>query len=166
MDAQLRFPGIPNIWTMPIKNRIDMLSTGVRTPIGIKILGPDLKTHPARSASSSRPSCARCPGTRNVLAERTAGGYYLDFDLHRDELARYGLSVDDAQTIVISPRSAARTSPPPSRAASATPVNVRYARDFRDDLEQLKRVLVPTPSGAQIPMAQIADIGMRRGARR
>src|SRR5947209_1640259 len=101
MDARLRFPGIPNIWTMPIKNRIDMLSTGVRTPIGIKILGADLKVI-QKIGEDLEGIIREVPGTRNILAERTAGGYYVDFALNRDELARYGLSVDDAQTVVMS----------------------------------------------------------------
>src|SRR5262249_50236236 len=101
MDAALRFPGIPNIWTMPIRNRIDMLSTGVRTPSGIKVLGPDLKVI-QRIGEDIEGIIRTVPGTRNVVAERTAGGYYVDFVLNRDALARYGLSVEDAQTIVTS----------------------------------------------------------------
>src|SRR6185369_7950020 len=100
MNEKLRFPGIPNIWTMPIKNRIDMLSTGVRTPIGIKILGADLGV--IQNIGEELEAILRdIPGTRNVLAERTAGGFYVDFVLNRDELGRYGLSVQDAQTIIM-----------------------------------------------------------------
>src|SRR6185369_3982493 len=101
MDAQLRFPGIPNIWTQPIRNRIDMLSTGMRTPIGVKIFGPDLKTIQELGERLER-VLRDVPGTRHVLAERTAGGYYLDFVLRREELARYGLTIDDAQATVTS----------------------------------------------------------------
>src|SRR2546428_550020 len=114
MDARLHFPGIPNIWTMPIKNRIDMLSTGVRTPIGIKVLGSDLKV--IQQIGEELENVFReIPGTRSVLAERTAGGYYVDFVLNRDELARYGLSVADAQAT----RScgAASTKTPPAYAS-------------------------------------------------
>ena len=161
MDAALRFPGIPNIWTMPIRNRIDMLSTGVRTPIGIKILGPDL-TVIQRIGEQLEGILRDVPGTRSVLAERTAGGYYLDFVLRRDALARYGLSVDDAQTIVISAIGGENVTTTVEGRERYT-VNVRYARDFRDDLPALRRVLVPTPSGAQIPLAQLADIRMLEG---
>jgi Cu(I)/Ag(I) efflux system membrane protein CusA/SilA len=161
MDRALRFPGIPNIWTMPIKNRIDMLSTGVRTPIGIKILGPDLREI-QRIGEELEALVRDIPGTRNVLAERTAGGYYVDFDLRRDALARYGLSVDDAQTIVTS-AIGGETVTTTVEGRERYPVNVRYARDFRDDMRSLERVLVPTPSGAQVPMAQLADIRRLEG---
>ncbi len=161
MNEKLRFPGIPNIWTMPIRNRIDMLSTGVRTPIGIKILGPDLAV--IQQLGERLESVLRdVPGTRNVLAERTAGGYYLDFDLQRDALARYGLSVEDAQAIVMSAIGGEAVTTTIEGRERYT-VNVRYARDFRDDLQQLRRVLVPTPSGAQVPMAAIADIRLSEG---
>jgi Cu(I)/Ag(I) efflux system membrane protein CusA/SilA len=161
MDAQLRFPGIPNIWTMPIKNRIDMLSTGVRTPIGIKILGPDLTV--IQSIGEQLEAILRgVGGTRNVLAERTAGGYYVDFDLDRDALARYGLSVDDAQTIIMSAIGGENiTTTVEGRERYG--VNVRYAREYRDDLPRLRRVLVPTAAGAHIPLAQLADIRMVEG---
>jgi Cu(I)/Ag(I) efflux system membrane protein CusA/SilA len=156
MDARLRFPGIPNIWTMPIKNRIDMLSTGVRTPIGIKILGADLKTI-ERIGERLEGIVRSIPGTRSVLAERTAGGYYVDFVLLRDELARYGLSVADAQAIVTS-AIGGDTVTTTVEGRERYPVNVRYGREFRENVDALRRVLVPTPSGAQVPMAQLADI--------
>ncbi|MDX2166257.1 MAG: CusA/CzcA family heavy metal efflux RND transporter, partial [Deltaproteobacteria bacterium] len=161
MDERLRFAGIPNIWTMPIKNRIDMLSTGVRTPIGIKILGPDL-AEIQRLGEELEALLREVPGTRNVLAERTAGGYYLDFDLNRAALARYGLSVDDAQQVILS-AIGGETVTTAIEGRERYPVNVRYARDFRDDLPALRRVLVPTAGGAQIPLAQIADIRKREG---
>ena len=161
MDAKLRFPGIPNIWTQPIKNRIDMLSTGVRTPIGIKVLGPDLKTI-QRIGEDLESVLRDVPGTRNVLAERTAGGYYLDFDLKREQLARYGLSIDDAQTIIMSAIGGENVTTT-IEGRERYPVNVRYGRDYRESLGRLKRVLVPTPSGAQIPLAQIADIRRLEG---
>jgi Cu(I)/Ag(I) efflux system membrane protein CusA/SilA len=161
MDARLRFPGIPNIWTQPIRNRIDMLSTGVRTPIGIKVLGPDLKT--VQKVGEELESVLKdIPGTRNVLAERTAGGYYVDFDLRRDELARYGLSIEDAQTMVMSAIGGENVTTT-IEGRERYPVNVRYGRDYRKNVHALRRVLVPTPSGAQIPMAQIADIRLVEG---
>jgi copper/silver efflux system protein len=161
MDARLRFPGIPNIWTMPIKNRIDMLSTGVRTPIGIKILGPDLTT--IQHIGEELEGVLRdVPGTRNVLAERTAGGYYVDFVLHREALARYGLSVEDAQMIITSAIGGENVTTT-VEGRERYGVNVRYAREFREDLPALERVLVPTPSGAQVPMAQLADLRVLEG---
>ena len=161
MDARLRFPGIPNIWTMPIKNRIDMLSTGVRTPVGIKILGPDLSVI-QKTGENLEAILRGVAGTRNVLAERTAGGYYVDFDLDRDALARYGLAVADAQTIIMSAIGGENVTTT-VEGRERYGVNVRYARDFRDDLPRLRRVLVPTASGAQIPLAQLADIRMVEG---
>jgi Cu(I)/Ag(I) efflux system membrane protein CusA/SilA len=141
---------------MPIKNRIDMLSTGVRTPIGIKILGADLKTI-ERIGERLEGIVRSIPGTRSVLAERTAGGYYVDFVLLRDELARYGLSVADAQAIVTS-AIGGDTVTTTVEGRERYPVNVRYGREFRENVDALRRVLVPTPSGAQVPMAQLADI--------
>jgi copper/silver efflux system protein len=161
MDAHLRLPGIPNIWTMPIKNRIDMLSTGVRTPIGIKVLGPDLKVI-QRIGEELEAIVRDIPGTRSVLAERTAGGYYADFDLDRARLARYGLSIADAQAIVTSAIGGDEVTTT-VEGRERYGVNVRYGRDFRSDVEQLRRVLVPTPSGAQVPMAALADIRLVDG---
>ncbi len=161
MDARLRLAGIPNIWTMPIKNRIDMLSTGIRTPIGIKVLGDDLKV--IQGIGEQIESVLKdVKGTRNAYAERAAGGYYLDFVLNRQELARYGISVADAQMIIASAVGGENISYT-IEGRERYPINVRYARDFRDDLNSLKRVLVPTPSGAQIPIAQLADIRMVEG---
>ncbi len=161
MDERLRFPGIPNIWTQPIKNRIDMLSTGVRTPVGIKVLGPDLRV--IQTIGEELEGILQdVPGTRHVIAERTAGGYYVDFVLNREELARYGLSVEDAQLTVMSAIGGENvTTTVEGRERYA--VNVRYARDFRDSLPTLKRTLVSTPSGAQVPMAQIAELKMVEG---
>jgi len=180
MNEKLRFPGIPNIWTMPIKNRIDMLSTGVRTPIGIKVLGPDVKV--VQKIGEDLENIIRdIRGTRSILAERTAGGYYLDFVLKRDELARYGLAIEDAQMIIMSAIGGENVTTT-VEGRERYSVNVRYARDYRDDIERLKRVLVPVMSGGpagetmaagntqspppaimQIPLAQIADIRMLEG---
>jgi copper/silver efflux system protein len=161
MDSKLRFAGIPNIWTQPIKNRIDMLATGVRTPIGIKVLGPDLKTI-QKLGEELEGVLKDVPGTRNVLAERTAGGYYVDFDLRREDLARYGLSVEDAQITVMSAIGGENITTT-VEGRERYPVNVRYGRPYRESIEELKRVLVATPSGAQIPMAQIADLRFVEG---
>jgi Cu(I)/Ag(I) efflux system membrane protein CusA/SilA len=161
MDAALKIPGTTNAWTMPIKNRIDMLSTGVRTPLGIKVLGADLKTI-EEIGIRLEDILRQVPGTRSVFAERTAGGYFLDFDLKRDMLARYGLSVAEAQTAVtaaIGGEEVTTTVEGPERYS----VNVRYPRELRDDVGKLQRVLVATPLGKQIPLGQIADIRMRTG---
>ena len=161
LDQKLQFPGITNAWTMPIKARIDMLTTGVRTPIGIKIFGSDLTTIEKIGADIER-VVRDVPGTRSIYAERTAGGYFLDFDLKRDELARYGLPVDEAQDVIMSAiggETVTRTVEGRERYT----VNVRYARELRDNLESLKRVLVPTMSGAQIPLAELADIRFKTG---
>jgi Cu(I)/Ag(I) efflux system membrane protein CusA/SilA len=161
MDERLRFPGIPNVWTQPIRNRIDMLSTGVRTPVGIKVLGPDLAVI-QKLGEKLEAILQAVPGTRHVIAERTAGGYYVDFTLHREELARYGLSVEDAQLIVMSAIGGENVTTT-VEGRERYPVNVRYARDYRDSLHSLKRTLVPTPSGVQVPMAQIAELKMVEG---
>ncbi|PYQ12944.1 MAG: hypothetical protein DMH00_05475 [Acidobacteria bacterium] len=161
LDRKLRFPGVPNIWTMPIRNRTDMLTTGIRTPVGLKIYGPDL-TVVERIGAEVESSLRGVRGTRSLFAERTAGGYYLDFDLRREDLARYGLTVQDAQSVIqsaIGGESITTTVEGRERYS----VNVRYAREMRDNLTALQRVLVPTPSGAQIPLAQIADIRMTTG---
>ena len=142
MNERLRFPGIPNIWTMPIKNRIDMLSTGVRTPIGIKILGSDLKVI-QQTGEELENIFREISGTRSVLAERTAGGYYVDFVLNRDELARYGLSVADAQAIVTSAIGGDNVTTT-VEGRERYPVSVRYGREFRQNVSGL-RLLRPGP---------------------
>ncbi|MBI4342002.1 MAG: efflux RND transporter permease subunit, partial [Candidatus Omnitrophica bacterium] len=161
MDEALKIPGTTNAWTMPIKNRIDMLSTGVRTPIGIKIFGDDLKRI-EQIGTHLEMILKDVPGTRSVFAERAAGGYFLDFDLKREALARYGLSVADAQMVIMSAIGGEPITTTVEGRERYT-VNVRYAREFRDDVEQLKRVLVPLPSGQQIPLTQIAELTLRSG---
>jgi len=156
LDQKVRIPGVTNAWTMPIKARIDMLSTGVRTPVGIKVLGQDIREI-EKIGARLETLMRNVPGTRSVFAERVAGGYFLDFDLKRDQLARYGLTVADAQNIVMSAIGGENiTTTVEGRARY--PVNIRYPRELRDNVERLREVLVPTPSGAQIPIAQIADI--------
>ncbi len=161
MDQTLKIPGSTNAWTMPIKNRIDMLSTGVRTPIGIKVLGSDLQEI-ERLGAHLEMILKNIPGTRSVFAERVAGGYFLDFDLKREQLARYGLSVADAQMIVLSAIGGEEVTTT-VEGRERYSVNIRYPRELRDDIENLKRVLVPTPSGRHIPLAQVADIVIRSG---
>ncbi|MDP3233380.1 MAG: CusA/CzcA family heavy metal efflux RND transporter [Myxococcales bacterium] len=162
LDAKLRLPGISNAWTMPIKGRLDMLSTGIRTPVGIKIMGADLTTI-ERIGLEMEAAVAKVPGTRSAYAERVAGGYFLDFELKRDQLARYGLSVDDANLMV--------TTAVGGDVQSVTVegrerygIIVRYARDYREDVKSLERVLVPLPEGkGTIPFSAIADVRLTTG---
>ncbi len=161
MDAKLQFPGVSNALTMPIKTRIDMLSTGVRTPIGIKILGDDLKRIEA-VGTDIEAILQNVPGTRTAFAERTAGGYFLDFKLRRDRLARYGLSVAEAEMVIMTAIGGEPVSTTIEGRERYT-ISVRYGRELRDDLPALRRVLVPTMSGAQIPLEQLADIELLDG---
>ena len=161
MDKALRLPGVANAWTMPIKNRIDMLSTGIRTPVGIKIFGPDLSKI-EEIGKHLETALQSVPGTRTVFAERVTGGYYLDFDLNREEIARYGLAIDDVQMIIesaIGGESITTT----VEGRERYPVSVRYARELRDDPERLRRVLIPTMNGAQVPLGQLAELRVTSG---
>jgi Cu(I)/Ag(I) efflux system membrane protein CusA/SilA len=161
MNEALSIPGVANAWTMPIKARIDMLTTGVRTPLGIKVLGSDLGEI-EKIGEQVEGALKGIPGTTSVFAERTTGGYFLDFDLKRDQLARYGLTIDDANDVLMS----AIGGEPVTTTVEGRErysVNVRYLRDYRSDLDSLQRVLVNTASGAQVPLAQIADISLKTG---
>jgi Cu(I)/Ag(I) efflux system membrane protein CusA/SilA len=162
LDAALQLPGISNAWTMPIKGRLDMLSTGIRTPIGIKVSGADLDVI-QKVGLQIEAAIQKLPDTRSVLAERVAGGYFLDFVLDRDKLARYGLTVDDANMMVMTAVGGDnQTTTIEGRQRYG--VSVRYARDFREDLDALKRVLLPLPGGrGQIPMAEIAEVKLAEG---
>jgi copper/silver efflux system protein len=162
MNAALQLPGISNAWTMPIKGRLDMLSTGIRTPVGIKIMGADLPTI-ERIAKDTEAAVSKVPGTRSVYAERVAGGYFLDFVLKREQLARYGLSVDAANMMVMTAVGGDNQSTT-VEGRERYGINVRYARDYREDLQALRRVLLPLPSGeGQIPMEEIADVQLAQG---
>jgi Cu(I)/Ag(I) efflux system membrane protein CusA/SilA len=161
MDQALQLPGVSNAWTMPIKARIDMLTTGVRTPVGIKIFGPDLKQI-EEIGKHIEMAAQDVPGTRSVYAERVSGGYFLDFDIRRDEIARYGLTVMDVGQIIesaIGGESIATT----IEGRERYPINVRYPRELRDTADKLYRVLVATPSGAQVPLAQLATLRVLSG---
>jgi len=160
LDKALQIPGTSNAWTMPIKARIDMLTTGIRTPVGIKVFGADTAQIEAVGGKLEK-LLVNVPGTRSVFAERTSGGYFLDFDWKRDELARYGLSIDDAQSVVMSAIGGDNVTTT-IEGRERYPVNVRYARDFRSDIPALSRVLVPV-KGMQIPLAQLAEIKIRSG---
>ncbi|MGE3151127.1 MAG: efflux RND transporter permease subunit [Nitrospiraceae bacterium] len=156
MDRALQFPGVTNAWTMPIRNRIDMLTTGIRTPVGIKIFGPDLKQI-EQLGQRLEVVLKEVTGTRSVYAERVFGGYYLDIDINREEIARYGLKLMDVGKIIesaIGGENIATT----IEGRERYPINVRYLREFRDDPQKLQRVLVDTPTGAQVPLAQLTTL--------
>jgi copper/silver efflux system protein len=161
LNQRLKLPGVTNAWTMPIKNRIDMLSTGIKTTIGLKILGADLVVV-ERIGSQIEAALRSLPRTRSIYAERTTGGYFLDFDLRREDLARYGLSIQEVQTVILSAIGGEPITTTVEGRERYT-VNVRYPRELRDNLDRLRRVLVPTPSGAQVPLAQLADIRTTSG---
>jgi Cu(I)/Ag(I) efflux system membrane protein CusA/SilA len=146
---------------MPIKARIDMLTTGVRTPVGIKVFGSDLNKIQEIGQKIER-VLKDVPGTTSVYAERTAGGYFLDFALKREELARYGLTVGQAEMVILSAVGGENITTT-VEGRERYPVNIRYLRDYRSTLDRLNRTLVPTMTGAQIPMAQIADIKLLSG---
>jgi Cu(I)/Ag(I) efflux system membrane protein CusA/SilA len=161
LDKKMQFPGVTNAWTMPIKARIDMLSTGVRTPVGIKIYGADLKEIEGIGRRLET-IIKDIKGTRSVYAERVTGGYFVDFDLKRESLARYGLTVKEVQMIIMSAIGGEPVTTTIEGRERYT-VNVRYARELRDDLDKMRRVLVPTMAGAQIPLGQLADIHLSQG---
>jgi copper/silver efflux system protein len=156
MDSKIQIPGVTNAWTMPIRTRIDMLTTGIRTPVGIKIFGPDL-VEIEKIGTKLEAVMKDIPGTRSAYAERVAGGYFIDFILRRDQLARYGLSVADAQNVITSAIGGENVTTT-IEGRARYPVNIRYPRELRDNVEHLRQVLVSTPEGSQIPIAQIADI--------
>ena len=161
MDRALQLPGQVNAWTLPIKARIDMLTTGVRTPVGIKIYGDDLKkVEDVGTEIESRLKGVR--GTRSIYAERTSGGYFVDVDLKRDKIARYGLTIEDVQMELMSAIGGENITIT-IEGRERFPVNVRYPRELRDDIEKLKTVYLSTPSGASIPLAQLADIKLTTG---
>ncbi len=160
LDA-IHFPGLTDAWTMPIKTRIDMLSTGIKTPVGIKLMGSDLDEL-ARVGEEVERIVREVPGTRSVYAERVTGGNYLDFDIDRFEAARYGMTVGDVQDIIMSAIGGMNVTQT-VEGLERYPVNVRYPRELRDNPEMLRSVLVPTPTGAQVPLGQLAKIRVHKG---
>ena len=161
MDTALKLPGVSNSWTMPIKGRIDMLSTGIRTPIGIKIFGPDLNVIQG-IGEQLEDALRNLPGTRNIYAERVVSGYYEDFKINREAVARYGLTVGDVEDVIetaIGGKNVTTT----IEGRDRFPVDVRYLRDYRTDPQALDRVLVATPGGAQVPITQLATISLTMG---
>jgi Cu(I)/Ag(I) efflux system membrane protein CusA/SilA len=162
LDGAIQFPGLTNAWTMPIKTRIDMLSTGIKTPVGIKLMGPNLEVL-SDLGSRIEAVVRNIPGTLSAFSERVTGGNYLDFDLDRAQLARYGLSVGDVQDVIMTAIGGMNVTST-VEGLERYPVNLRYSRELRDDIDGLKRVLVPTSTGAQVPLAQLATLTIRKGA--
>ncbi|RPJ66203.1 MAG: efflux RND transporter permease subunit, partial [Acidobacteria bacterium] len=161
MDRALKIPGQSNAWTMPIKARIDMLSTGVRTPVGVKVFGADLNEI-QRIGIELETLLRTVPGTRSVFAERVTGGNFVDFTPRRDQLARYGLTVGQLQMVIMTAVGGENVTTT-IEGRERYPVNVRYPRELRDDVGRLHRILVPTPGGAQVPLGQLADIQLIEG---
>ena len=161
LDKLVRLPGVANAWTMPIKARVDMLSTGIRTPVGVKIFGPTLETI-NEIGSQIEGALGSVRGTRNVFAERVTGGYYVDFTIKRDQIARYGLSVQDVEMVIESAIGGANITTT-IEGRERFPVNVRYQRYYRSDINEIRRTLISTPTGIQIPISQVADITTTTG---
>ncbi|MCP4703661.1 MAG: efflux RND transporter permease subunit [candidate division Zixibacteria bacterium] len=162
LDRAIQFPGLTNAWTMPIKTRIDMLATGIKTPVGIKVMGPNLDS---LNAIAQRIELAVKPltGTRSAYAERVTGGNYLDIEIDRFRASAYGLKTGDVQNIIktaIGGMNIAEN----IEGLERYPINVRYPRELRDNPEELKRVLIPTPNGGSVPLGQIAEIEFSKGA--
>ncbi len=161
LDRAIQFPGLTNAWTMPIKTRIDMLSTGIKTPVGIKLMGPDLDVL-SNIGAKIEAVVRDIPGTLSAYSERVTGGNYLDFDIRRDHIARYGLTINDVQQVIMTAVGGMNVTET-VEGLERYPVSLRYNRELRDDIDQLKRVLVPTPTGAQVPLAQLADFSIHKG---
>ena len=161
LNDAIQFPGLTNAWTMPIKTRIDMLSTGIKTPVGIKLMGEDLRV--LNNLGEQVEAIIReVPHTLSVYAERVTGGNFLDYRINREEAARYGLTVGDVQDIIISAVGGMNITTT-VEGLERYPVNLRYKAEFRDSPEKLRRILVPTPNGAQVPITQLADIEIVKG---
>jgi Cu(I)/Ag(I) efflux system membrane protein CusA/SilA len=161
MNSVVALPGVTNAWPMPIENRTNMLATGIKTPVGIKIMGPDLRVLSDLSRRAANIMLG-VRGTTSAYPERTFGGYYLDVDVNRRSAARYGLTTGDVQD-VITTAIGGDVATTAVEGLERYPVNVRYARDYRDDTDSLKQVLIPTPGGAQIPLGQLADLKIESG---
>jgi Cu(I)/Ag(I) efflux system membrane protein CusA/SilA len=162
LDKAIQFPGLTNAWTMPIKTRIDMLSTGIKTPVGLKLMGDDLQVL-SGIGEQVEAILREVPGTASVYSERVTGGNFLDFTIRREEAARYGLTVGDIQDVIMSAVGGMNITST-VEGLERYPINLRYGADLRDTPEKLSRILIPTPSGAQIPIAQVADITIKKGA--
>jgi copper/silver efflux system protein len=161
MDEKLQFPGLTNTWTMPVENRLDMALTGIKTPVGMKIQGPSLDQI-QQIGTQLQQVLAALPQVRSVFAERVSQGFYVNVEVNRPEAAKYGLTIADVQQVVSSGIGGMNVGEN-VEGRERYPMNVRYERDFRDDVEELRRVLLATPSGAQIPIEQVAKIYFSHG---
>jgi Cu(I)/Ag(I) efflux system membrane protein CusA/SilA len=161
LDQAIQFPGLTNAWTMPIKTRIDMLSTGIKTPVGIKLMGPDLDVL-SKIGAEIEAVVKDIPGTLTAYSERVTGGNYLDFHTDRLQIARYGLTIGDVQQVIMTAIGGSNITYT-VEGLERYPVNLRYNRELRDDIEKLRRVLVSTPTGAQVPLAQLAEFEIKKG---
>jgi len=161
LDDAINFPGLTNAWTMPIKTRIDMLSTGIKTPVGIKVMGPDLDVLSEVSQEIAA-IVQTIPGTVSAFPDKAVGGNFLDYRINREEAARYGLTVGDVQDVIMSAIGGINVTET-VEGLERYPVNVRYSRELRDNLPALDRVLIPTPTGAQIPLSYLADFTIAKG---
>lgn len=160
LNAAIQIPGLSNAWTMPIKTRIDMLATGIKTPVGIKVAGPDLPTL-ERIASEIEAVVRQVPGSSSVFAERVMGGNYIEFEIRREEIARFGLTIGAVQE-VLEVALGGMTLTTTVEGLERYAINLRYDRDFRENLDALKEIVVPTPTGAHIPLGQLADLKVVR----
>ncbi len=161
LDDAINFPGLTNAWTMPIKTRIDMLSTGIKTPVGIKIMGPNLMVLSDLSQQVAA-VVQTIPGTLSAFPDKTVGGNFLDYKINREEAARHGLTVGDIQDVIMSAIGGMNITQV-VEGLERYPVNVRYSRELRDNLPALNRVLIPTPTGAQIPLSYVAEFSIVKG---
>ncbi len=161
LDGMIRFPGLTNAWTMPIKTRLDMLATGIKTPVGIKVSGPDLEV--LQDIGKQIEATLRAvPGTLSVYAERVVGGNYLDIDIDRTKIARHGLTIGDVQDVIQTAIGGMNISQT-VEGLERYPINLRYSRELRDDISSLRRVFVPTSSGARIPLEQLVTFSFAKG---
>jgi copper/silver efflux system protein len=163
MDAKLQFPGLTNTWTMPIENRLDMELTGIKTPVGLKIQGPSLDRIEELGARVQQILGAMSE-MRSVFAERVAQGFYVNVEVNREAAARYGLTVGDVQRAITSGIGGENIAEN-IEGRERYPISIRYAPDFRDDIQKLARVVTVTPTGAQVPLGELAKISFSKGRR-
>jgi Cu(I)/Ag(I) efflux system membrane protein CusA/SilA len=161
MDEKLQFPGLSNTWTMPVENRLDMALTGIKTPVGMKIQGPSLEGI-QQLGTNIQQILSGLSQVRSVFAERVSQGFYVNVEVNRPQAAKYGLTIADVQAAVSSGIGGMNIAEN-VEGRERYPINVRYQRDFRDSVDDLRRVLIATPSGAQIPIEQVATISFSRG---
>ncbi len=161
LNSAIQFPGLTNAWTMPIKTRIDMLATGIKTPVGIKVGGPDLEVL-QRIGKEIEQVAKTIKGTRSAYAERSVGGNYVDFNINRNAIARYGLTIEDVQDVIMSAIGGMNITKT-VEGLERYPVNLRYQRDYRENIEELKRVRISTPMGGNVLLSEVADIEIKKG---